>query len=106
MDRTEQAASPSSYPATPAPLTAPAARTRVRVPAWAGVLWRYRAWLAGLTALVLAGVGETLMRPGPGDVGAINGALGTGLVQVAVLLVGLVAWVRDGLRLPGRATPV
>ncbi len=108
MDRTEQASSPSSYPATPAPLTAPAAGARARVPAWVGALWRYRAWLAGLTALVLAGVGETLMRSGPGEAGgpgAINGALGTGLVQVAVLLVGLVAWVREGLRLPGRATP-
>src|SRR4051812_39561411 len=105
MEQTDPRQSTTSYPATPATLTAPAAGTRVRVPGWAGLLWRYRAWLAGMTALVLAGVGEMLMRPGPAGTPGLDEALGTGLVQVAVLLVGLVAWVRDGLRLPGRATP-
>ncbi len=57
--------------------------------------WRYRVALAGLSALALALWGEQMMRGSGGG----NPAVGTGLVQVAVLLVGLVAWVRQGRRL-------
>jgi 4-amino-4-deoxy-L-arabinose transferase-like glycosyltransferase len=106
MEQTDPIQPATAYPATPATPAAPAipaetaARAGVRVPAGVRTLWRYRALLAGVTALVLAVLGEALMRPGGG--GPTNAALGTGLMQVAVLLVGLVAWVRDGLRLPGR----
>src|SRR5205814_9237419 len=64
-------------------------------------LWRYRALVAGLIAFALAALGEDFMRPANGQP-APNPALGLAPVQVAVLLVGLVAWVREGLRLPGR----
>ena len=57
-------------------------------------MWRHRALLAGLLAFSLAFAGEWLLRvhaPEP----AINPELGARLIQVAVLLIGVVAWVRD-----------
>ncbi|HEX6608378.1 MAG TPA: hypothetical protein VF276_15865, partial [Chloroflexia bacterium] len=75
---------PAQWPAMPRLLQTPALRA----------LWRYRVALAGLSALALALWGEQMMREIPGNL-----AVGTALVQIAVLLVGLVAWVGQARRL-------
>lgn len=59
-------------------------------------LWRYRALVIGLPSIALALAGEWLMRAIPPAV-PINAEVGTRLVQLAALLVGLVAWVHNGL---------
>jgi 4-amino-4-deoxy-L-arabinose transferase-like glycosyltransferase/sugar lactone lactonase YvrE len=69
------------------PANLPAAFERLPIPALRA-LWRYRVALAGLSALALALWGEQMMREIPG-----SPTVGTALVQIAVLLVGLVAWV-------------
>ncbi len=80
---------------------APAA-ARISVRPLLHALWRYRVPFAGLSAIILACLGEALMRQPAGDTTGAA-ALGTHLMQVAVLLVGLVAWVHSGPRLGGRA---
>ena len=69
-------------------------------------LWRYRVPFGGLSAIILACLGEALMRQRAGDPSSAA-ALGSHLMQVAVLLVGLVAWVHAGWRRgsPGPAAP-
>src|SRR5436190_9759500 len=57
-------------------------------------LWRYRVPIFGGLAFAFALVGEQLMRRSALDAAA-NSELGLRLVQVAALLVGLVAWVHD-----------
>src|SRR5690242_1892557 len=64
---------------------------RLSLPARA---WRYRAAVGGLVALVLAIVGEALQRTTP-ETAPANPQLGQAFMIAAVLLVGLVAWVRD-----------
>ena len=71
----------------------PAVSRQLQTPALRA-FWRYRVALAGLSALALALWGEGMMRGSGG-----NPAVGTGLVQVAILLVGLVAWVGQARRL-------
>ncbi|MGI8589271.1 MAG: glycosyltransferase family 39 protein [Chloroflexia bacterium] len=67
-------------------------------------LWCYRAPLAGLAVIVLAILGEQLSR-GPAGTTAPNPAIGMDMLRVAVALVGLVAWVRIGARLPRSGPP-
>lgn len=66
------------------------------------LLWRYRVLLIGVTTIVLAVLGEELMRTRPAN-SLANPELGAHLMQIAVILVGLVAWVRDGWAI-GRAS--
>src|SRR4051794_15679389 len=70
--------SPQQPPPTPAAPPTPLRR-----------FWRYRAPLAGLAAIALALLGEQLMRTGAGS--PPNPELGQRLLQLAVLLVGVVA---------------
>lgn len=73
---------------------------------FARALWWYRVAIFGGLAFLLALIGEQLMRASPPDT-ATNPDLGMRLVQIAALLVGLVAWVRNGvpvLRLRRKAT--
>ncbi|HUS15074.1 MAG TPA: glycosyltransferase family 39 protein [Chloroflexia bacterium] len=103
-----QSAPPSPPPATAyAPPAAPTAAPRPRgLPAPLAVLWRNRVTATGLIALGLALVGEQLMRALPADPARPHDpALGTSMVQVAVLLVGLVAWVRNSARIRPNAPP-
>src|SRR4051812_4188944 len=99
MNQTDQLPSPSSYPAT---ATLAPATGRIVLPGVVQVAWRYRAFVIGLAAFVLALLAEQLMRVNANP--NADPALGTRLMQIAVVLVGLVAWVREGLRLPGRST--
>ena len=65
-------------------------------------LWTHRVPALGLPALALALLGEWLLRFTP-EHAAPNPALGVRLLQIAALLVGLVAWVHD--RPPFRRDP-
>jgi 4-amino-4-deoxy-L-arabinose transferase-like glycosyltransferase len=66
---------------------------------WLRTLLRYRVPIAGITSIALAVTGEWMMRAEPGKLPP-NPNLGVVLLQVAALLVGVVAWVHNGLPLP------